>query len=502
MSSHKWGTLIYNLSMKRFTAAIPISMCIYLHALSGFAEEAGAAETGLKRLTLTDCIALALSNSRTLMAERRRLEAMDALVKQAYWKPFSQISVNATFSIMPDKNAEKIEGCTDGSSPVDGECTTGKYYALWSSPHGECTEDNIGCFEGSWGPTFRAGAKAVVPLFTFGKVKNAWDAVKSGQKAKEAEFPRFAHRVSYQVEQAYHAISGAREMLYTIDKGRGHLTKARRKVEKDLEAQVGTSTQIDLIKLKVYENEIGQLEAQVLEIERSGLAALRFLVGGMDGTRIDIVDEPQMLTDEELGSLDKYKDIAVRNRPELKALRSAVRAMESKVKLRKSEFFPDLVAFGGFNYAVTPGRDDIDSWFLNDSHNSGVGFVWGISLHYKLDVGLDIYRHKAAKAELAALAIDEKAALEGVMLEVENVYHHLEAMRSSLELMQRSRRLVKGWISATMQNHAVGLASTKEVKDALKEYFKVMASLHKSTNDYNVGIAELKRVTGAFESDR
>jgi hypothetical protein len=41
------------------------------------------------------------------------------------------------------------------------------------------------------------------------------------------------------------------------------------------------------------------------------------------------------------------------------------------------------------------------------------------------------------------------------------------------------------------------MASAKDVKDALKEYFKVMASLHRATHDYNVGMAELDRVTGA-----
>jgi len=118
-------------------------------------------------------------------------------------------------------------------------------------------------------------------------------------------------------------------------------------------------------------------------------------------------------------------------------------------------------------------------------------------LRYNFDIGVDIYRLKQAKAELAALTTDQRAALDGIMLEVEKSYHHVTAARDSLDSMQKSRTLVKGWISAVMQNHAIGLASAKDVKDALKEYFKVMASLHKLTHDYNVGIAELDRVTGA-----
>ena len=83
------------------------------------------------------------------------------------------------------------------------------------------------------------------------------------------------------------------------------------------------------------------------------------------------------------------------------------------------------------------------------------------------------------------------------MLEVEKAYHHVASVKESLDALEESKKLVKGWISAVLQNHAIGLAKAKDVKDALKEYFKVMASLHKTTHDYNVGMAELDRVTGA-----
>ena len=82
------------------------------------------------------------------------------------------------------------------------------------------------------------------------------------------------------------------------------------------------------------------------------------------------------------------------------------------------------------------------------------------------------------------------------MLEVEKVYHHGVSVRDSLVAMEKSRKLVKGWIGAVAQNHATGLASAKDVKDALAEYFKVMAAIHKLTHDYNVGMAQIDNVTG------
>jgi hypothetical protein len=51
-------------------------------------------------------------------------------------------------------------------------------------------------------------------------------------------------------------------------------------------------------------------------------------------------------------------------------------------------------------------------------------------------------------------------------------------------------------MAAVIQGHAAGLSSAKEVKDALKEYFSVMAGIHRATAEYNAAIAELEKVTG------
>ncbi len=441
------------------------------------------------QLTLDECIKRAVTNSRTLAAERHRLAMLDAQVKQAFWAPFSGFSLNAFGSMVPDKCVNK-QHFNDTGSVIDCDRDG-------ASGDDDAFEKSF--WTGGWGPTLRLEVEGGLPIYTFGKISSAKEAIEHARAAKQAEYPRFEDAIRYQVAQAYQAVSGAREMLYTIKKGRGHLEKAREKVEQDLENQEGTSTEIDLIKLKVFESEVDQYESQSHEIERVGLAALRFLVGGKERSRIDVVDEPQTRTAEEIGKLDEYKEEAVQNRPELKALRHAVKALGSKVDMRRADFWPDLLVVGGFRYGWTPGRDDLNNWALKDNYNYGPSIFLGLAISYKLDFGLDTYRLDEAQAELSAVTTEQKAALEGVMLEVEKTFHHAQATSDALESVQKSRRLVKGWIAAVMQNHATGLASAKEVKDALAEYFKVMAAIHKLTHDYNVSLAELHRVTGVSQ---
>jgi outer membrane protein TolC len=456
-------------------------------------EKAPAAEQGADaepvRLSMEECVRRAVANSRTLMAERHRVAAMDAMVEQVFWAPFSGFSATVAGTMVPDKCIDKDHFDTYGSVvDCDGSASS--------------QDDNMfqsDFWTGGWGPSVRVEIEGGVPIYTFGKISNSKRAVEEARDAKKAEYPKFEHKIKFQVMQAYQAVSGAREMLYTIEQGRKHLKKARDKVEKDLENQEGTSTEIDLIKLKVFENEVDQYEAQSKEIERVGLAALRFLVGGADRDRVDILDEPQKRFQENLLPLEAYKKDAMKNRPELDALKHAVKAMESKVDMRRADLWPDLLVIGGFRYAWTPGRDDVSNWTLKDNYNYGPAVWLALAVNYKFDWGLDIYKLDEAKAELTALTIDQKETLEGVVLEVEKAYHKAVASKDALESMEKSRALVKGWIAAEVQNHETGLSSAKDVKEALAEYFKVMASIHKLTNDYNVSVAEIHRVTGKFE---
>ena len=441
------------------------------------------------RLTLDECINRAVRNSRQLAAERHRLAALEAKVNQIWWAPFSNFKIQAAFSMVPDRCIDTNILSEEGRiMPCEGD--------------GQVTGDDDYWSQG-WGPYFALEFKGGLPIYSFGKYSNAKEAMGHAYEATEANLPTFEHKIRFNVQRAYHAIVGAREMLYTITEGRKKLVVARKKVEENLEKQEGTETEVDLIKLKVFESEIDQMVHQTRQIEQTGLAALRFLVGNKDKARVDIPEDPQTLIDRELGSLEDYQGKALKKRPELKALRHALKAMESKVALRRSEFWPDIALLISFRWVRTPGRTDIDNWVLKDSYNYG-GYMPAVALgmNYNLDMGLDIHRLDEAKAELAALTADQQFALEGIMLEVEKTYIQVATARDSLSALEKSKRLIKGWLAAAVQGHAAGIGDAKEVKDSLKEYFKIMASIHRYIGEFNAGLAALDKVTGDFDASK
>jgi outer membrane protein TolC len=433
------------------------------------------------RLTLAQCTARAVSNSKKLAAERSRLDAIRAQVEEVWWAPFSSIGVEAGFSIVPDRFLDTEALGRDGvllgedGAPVGAEDSSGD----------------------EWGPTFRLDVKATLPVVPFGRISRSRRAIEEAEKAKESQLPAVEQQIRYDVERAFHAIVGAREMLYTLGEGKKKLVKARELLQKKLEDQEGTETETDLIKLQVFEAQVAFTEQQTIQIERTALAALRYLVGGDDAARVDVPEDPQALVERELEPLESYEKLALENRPELAALRHSVKALEAKVALRKSEFFPTIGLVLGWKYAVTPGRTDIKTWVLNDDYNSNNWYAV-LALKYDLDLALDIYKLAEAKADLAALTSDQQNALQAIDLEVETTYQKLVTTRDSLRELERSRRLTRGWIAAAVQANEAGLGPAKEIKDALKEYFQIMASIHQLTGQYNAGLAELDKVSGVL----
>ncbi|MDD5310071.1 MAG: TolC family protein, partial [Deltaproteobacteria bacterium] len=235
--------------MKKVLALLLVAVTLPCAAL-GQTKDAKPREP--LRLGLAECVRRALANSRTLMSERHRLAALDAQVEQAFWAQFSDFSAEGFFSVVPDKCIDEdyydsmgvVRNCSDAG---------GKGYSGLSEDSYDATK---------WGPTIQLKVEGGVPIYTFGKISNARDAIQEAYKAKEAEIPAFEDKVRFQVEQAYEAVSGAREMLYSIGEGRAHLVKAREKVEADLAAQEGTATEVDLLKLKVFEGEVDGIEVQ------------------------------------------------------------------------------------------------------------------------------------------------------------------------------------------------------------------------------------------------
>ena len=453
-----------------------------------------SAPKGTVVLGLDELVKRAIRNSDQIAGERDRLEALNFQKKALLWEPFSQFYLQGRFTMVTEKCAAidngRIVNCSGDSIQSDEDYSSGNL-----------------------GPSFHFKFQGGLPIPTSNKMSSGKTALEEGIKAKAAMIPSLQDEIRYNVHRAFYAISGAREMLYTLSEGRKHIVKAREKIEENLEKQEGTETEIDLVRIKVFEAQLDAMEQEAVLIEKQGLAALNFLVKVPGGKRVDIPPDPQQIVDATLKGLEDLQQQALEHRPELEALRHAVSAYEAKVAFQRTEFIPDLAFVISLRKAYTPNvkfkrnvgtqanpiYEDADGvpYIFENSYNYGSMIpVMGLVMTYPLDLGQDINKLNQAKAELTALVHDQHRAIEGILLEVETTYIEVTTTLEAISALQRSKRLARGWMLAAIQNQATGIGEAKDVKDALKEYFGIMAQIHQKIAAYNIGIAKLEKVTG------
>ncbi len=439
-------------------------------------------------LTLDQCLKRALTNSKKIEAERHRVKMLEEKQDQLWWLPFSDINLSGAFAMVPDKCAD-ISGGELNNCPGDKSIPTDDDY-----------------FKKEWGPSCHIKLRATLPIPTSNQYSKAKEALREAKAAKETMLPTIAHQIAYDVHRAFHSVVGAREMRYTLSQGRKHLVKARRKVEENLEKQTGGDTAIDLLKLKVFESRLDAMEQQVIQLEKSALAAMNFLVGAEEGRAIDLPEDPQEIIHRELKSLDEYKTAALKQRPEFEALRHGIKALEAKIKATRGIFAPKLgITFGiraGYTQGVRVLGDEggeRPNFLYRNSYNYG-NIIPGVALvmSMPLDFGVTYHKVQEAKADLAAALADKSLAMEGILLEVETTFIEVTTLVDTIDALNKTKKIAKGWMNAAVQNHAIGLGSSKELKDALKEYFAIMGELHQKIGEYNIALAKLDKVTGVL----
>jgi outer membrane protein TolC len=446
-------------------------------------------------LTLDECVDRALKNSARIASERFKLVSLEEQKKAALWEPFSHFYLNGKFSVVPNKCSEIT--AAGGLQSCDGSALP---------------EDSF--YKTNWGPTFHLEFKGGIPIPVSNKMFSGKKALEEGIKAKESMLPTLENEIRFNVHRAFYAISGAREMLYTLSEGRKHIVKARKKIEQNLKNQEGTETEIDLIKLKVFEAQLDAMEQQASQIENQGLSALSFLVQAKNGEKVNIEDRPQELVDTRLDKLENYVQYALDHRPELEALRHGIAAHKAKVKFEKSNLIPDLKFVISMRWGYTPGVDfrqnigtdanpvydhSVPYLYQNRYNYSTVAPGIGLIMSYPLNFGVDAHKIKQAKADMQSIMMDNKYAVKGIILQVQNIYSQILSTKKQLDALGRAKKLAKGWLSAAIQNQAAGLGASKDVKDALKEYFGIMAQIHQKITEYNIALANLDKSTGFAE---
>lgn len=420
-------------------------------------------------LSLTELVDRAVAASPTIAAAKHKIRAARAQLSESKVSPFSQFTatgglalvptVRGTSLFTPETNALGIRSAGDNSTTVG----------------------------------LSADVTGTIPLYTWGKLRGAWDAAEQGVDAAENDRDRVIAQLRYDVRRAYYALQFSLDVLSLIDEGRGKIDGAVSKLEERIEAGDPDADEQDRWRMSSTLAEIDAQSAQAYHLEASSRAALSLLIGL---PRVDVPECPLEPAQYALAEVDRYTTQASSSRPDLRMLDNAVRAKKAAAKIASSSYYPDLGLILRAGRTYTPGRTDQSNPFVRDDANGGsLGAALGA--RWNLDVWGNYLRVERAEAELDQTRSLREAAKMGVTIEVTNVVENVRDAQRQEAAWARGEKDTRAWFLSAVQAYQVGTNEPKDLVDAVKAYFKARVAHLESLRQLNTSLAELERVTGA-----
>jgi outer membrane protein TolC len=433
-----------------------------LNAAANAMPKVEAASPRRRVLSLKRCLELAIINYPKVQEARARLAQKSAQLDQAYAAPYSDFTMTGGIGPAPTVRGTAVY------SPDTDKALTSTMSAAW-----------------------QLNVTGAIPLWTFGKITNLWDAAKAQVRVGEFEIKKEQNDVKVSVRRAYYGVQLARDALILVREATSRIDAYLERLEKKV--QDGDGDDIDLLKLRMYRADLEVRESEGMRQEAIALAGLRFLTGG--GPDTDVADTPLHQNSHRLGPISRYLSAARLYRPEVNMARAGVLAREAQARIERAKFFPDLALGLNFGYTAAPQVEDQKNPFVKDNANY-LSYGAGLVFKYKLDFLPQSARLAQANAQLEEQRATERYALGGVGTEVEVAFREAEDAARRLDAYARATSYAKQWLVQIQQGITVGTYEDQDVVDPAREYATKRFLQMNATFDYNVALAKLGQATG------
>ncbi|MDB4969620.1 MAG: hypothetical protein JWN44_5309 [Myxococcales bacterium] len=430
-------------------------------------------DAAARRYTLAELVAKVNAAYPGVQAAREGVEAADAQLSQAtrLWWPTGQL----TFGITGSPNIRCLPSTID--------CVQTNVVDLRSN-------DQVLPFHGV---AFNLGINLVQPLYTFGKIEAARGAAKAGIDVARAQVDKDRADVTFNVTRAYWLLKWARTAMATLDDGKSRLKEWVKRINDEIDKGKSTYTENDLVRIKLA---LDTAELTSLDVEKArelGLSGMRMLTDDPDA---DIDEEDLDISEPMEHPLGFYEDAARVHRPEARMLAAGTEAIRNAHKLQVANLIPDLGLAFSFTYAYAQSVDDPQNAFMNHPNALGAGLA--LVVRYNLDVPMRLANLSKAKADERVLQQRRRQALGGISIEIENAWLDARAARRRTDLLAHSEKVARGWYNAVDQNLQVGVAESRDLVDAARNFFELRMRHLQSIMDVNMATTALKQAAGVL----
>ncbi|HNY25639.1 MAG TPA: TolC family protein [Alphaproteobacteria bacterium] len=293
-----------------------------------------------------------------------------------------------------------------------------------------------------------AGVTVNQPIYTFGKIGNAVDAVHSAISMSESGRELAKREVRYAAAQLYWTAKMTDNTVKVYEKSLSDAVDAKNKL-----TAAGRANKSNLIKL---ESDIATKEVNLADAKFNRDTANRMLkiMAGID------VNEDLNLRDDIPAKFNDLNAGPIKSNPEWEMLEEQVRMYEENASSKRAGHYPTLAATGSYNYIASNTTSDV---FAGSKTQAA---YWGVALKVPIfDGGLSRANAtvEAMNAEAAHQDLDKskKTKTEEYNTAVRK-YDHL---REDLKNLENARDLAQRAYSISHERFAAGQTSAVELSD-------------------------------------
>ena len=459
-------------------------------------------------LTQAQILRFALDNP-AIEAAEQRVEAMRAQVRKANfaWVPL----IETRMMLMPGVNIEcddvqllRAEPDAMGQREFDFQyCRPGGDEDL----DVQSLSDYLSQLNTA-GIRFTFDVDVLFPLSTFGKGLAVREMAKTGVALAKLGREQIRAETTLRVLQAHATLLLARETMTILREAKQVVDQAVDRISSDLGDPDDFAADLsegslerdpdDLIRARLADVTVETSMREARKIEALALAALWALAGEAAPPGFDIQETrlERYPVEGGLQSMQYYKDLARRNRPEAKLATGMVHLRKAQQKLARRNFLPDL----GFVLGVDVGRStavdtDMQRLYYRDRFNYG-GITAALALRWRWDFHNKAFDLQIATAEFRQAELQRQAALLLLGRDVEEAYQTLVEARHNFEQYRLATDLSWRLVVSQEQRDTIGGGNAQDLIRALKDWYEWRFKAAEAVQAYNVALAKLSRAVG------
>ena len=468
----------------------------------------GPRPDGVPQLTRAQIVEFGLQNP-LIRAADAQVEQLEAVLLKARfaWVPV----IKTTTALAPGVQTR----CDDLTLPAsDALGTTTPIDFQFCRPPGGVDIDTVGGYFkqlAGAGVAVRFNADFVVPLYTFGKIKNGKAMARAGVALAQLGKERARQETILRVYQAHTALLLARGSIGILQEAWSVLGDAKKQIESDLgegddpDPNGGNPDRdpADLIRVELGELTMQERMNAARKIEAVALATLWTIAGEAAPPGFDIA-ERDLLSDRVAGGLkpiDHYRELGLKARPEAKMAAGLVDLRKAGEKFARSMFLPDLGVVASVQVAFANKADrDMRALYYQDRFNYS-RLVVALALNWNLDFHNQAFNLKKARAERREAEAQREAANLLLALEVERAYRDLLEAEQAVHLTASAIRKAKQLVIDQQLKQTVGGGNFTDLERALTRWAEWRFKHFESIHAQNVALASLSRTVGVSLQD-